>query len=679
MRRRVSVPPWFVPLWLLLCSLAVPQALAAQPIQSAQSVDSPLAAAERVRTTLLRLAVAAGGSFGDEGRQLPTLIDSLAGALDNADRVVRSLEARSGSLGCPSQIDLVRTLFAIGRPADARAALDAASRNEPCVDALLLRGLADLRAGERAQASSAFLTAWQRDRTKAVSAYWLIHNDPTVTGTPEGERALDVLRAAYAAALTQSGASLRLRSFGATARQAEPPAPSPEPRRFSTLDVPSRSSDGTPVVLPVAYMRGYTLLLAGERDRALAELRKAVAADPLLTDRARSVPEVADGIAALRQGHLSQARDHFKQSVVRAPASSEAHRLLATAYWLDRDFAQAVQELTVTVGLRPDDERSRLMLARVFDEMGSLENAETVLLETLDKLPRSGLAQLSLAAVYQKLNRDADMARLYAAIATGSSPLDGESRLFARAGSLYQNAGEADAGFEAFQQSVRADPNNAELHAELARGHLEYDRREAAYAEYVAALLIDPADPNAYLGIGQLHLTAGRYADAITALERLVRLQPTYASARHMLGNALMRVGRTDEGARELAAFQQLEAATADRRRRTMAAGVLREEAMVRAAQGDVARTVSLWQQLIQLEPDVAAHHAALGAVLADAGQPAAALTHLERAAALGGAPDVYRRLAAVYAALGRPDASVAARAKYESAVLAPARAEPGR
>jgi len=100
---------------------------------------------------------------------------------------------------------------------------------------------------------------------------------------------------------------------------------------------------------------------------------------------------------------------------------------------------------------------------------------------------------------------------------------------------------------------------------------------------------------------------------------------------------------------------------------------------MLRAAQGDVDRAVSLWQQLIQLEPDVAAHHAALGALLVDARQPAAALPHLERAAALGAAPDVYRRLATVYAALGRPDASVAARARYERAVLAPARAEPGR
>ena len=110
-----------------------------------------------------------------------------------------------------------------------------------------------------------------------------------------------------------------------------------------------------------------------------------------------------------------------------------------------------------------------------------------------------------------------------------------------------------------------------------------------------------------------------------------------------------------------------------------MAAGVLREEALVRTAQGEVPRAVALWEQLIQLEPTVAAHHAALGAVLQDAGQSDAALAHLERAASLGGAPDVYRRLAIVYNALGRADAGVAARVRYESAVLAPARAEPAR
>jgi tetratricopeptide (TPR) repeat protein len=659
-RRRFSRRPWLVPLWLLLCAVAVPSALTAQAIESARTGESPLMAAERVRTALLQLAVSAAGSFGDEGPQISMLVESLAGALDNADRVVASLTTQPGGLGCSAQIDLARTLFVIGRPADAVAALDTAARKEACVEALLLRGLVHLRSGDSTQASKTFLTAWERDRSNAKSAYWLVHSDPAIVDRPEGQRALDVLRSAYAAALAQN------------------PASKPQPR-FATLDVASRIADGTPVVLPVAYMRGYSLLLAGERDRALTEWRRALATDPLLTDSARTSPDVAAGIAALRRGHLSEGRDRFTQAVVLEPASSEAHRLLATAHWLERDLESAARQLKVAVGLRADDERSRLMLARVFDEMGALGNAETMLRETLDRLPHSGLVQLSLAMVYQKLNRDADMARLYAAIARDSAPLDGQSRLFARAGSLYQNAGDTDAAFDAFLRSVRADPNVADVHAELARAQLEYDWRDGAYAEYVASLLIDPADPNAYLGIGQLHLNAGRYAEALTALERLVRLQPNYAAARYMLGNALVRVGRTDEGARELAAFQQLETAAADRRRRTMAAGVIREEALMRAAQGNVERAASLWQQLIQLEPEVAAHHAALGALLADARQPGAALTYLERAAALGAPPDVYRRLATVYAALGRADDSVAARARYERAVLAPARAEPGR
>jgi cytochrome c-type biogenesis protein CcmH/NrfG len=143
--------------------------------------------------------------------------------------------------------------------------------------------------------------------------------------------------------------------------------------------------------------------------------------------------------------------------------------------------------------------------------------------------------------VSQKLNRDGDMARRYATVAAGA-PLEGQSRLFAMAGNLYRNAGEPEAAFTAFVDSVRADPNVPDLHAELARVHLEYDRRDAAFAEHVATLLLDPSNPNAYLGIGQLALDDGRHADAIMALERVVALQPAYAAGRHMLGNALMRL-----------------------------------------------------------------------------------------------------------------------------------------
>src|SRR5688572_8389287 len=88
---------WIFPLWLSLCVLGVSFPL------SAQTVEPPLAAAERVKAGLLRLAVAAGGSYGDEGEQIAASIEMIARALDDADRAVCAVEARSDALDCSSQ------------------------------------------------------------------------------------------------------------------------------------------------------------------------------------------------------------------------------------------------------------------------------------------------------------------------------------------------------------------------------------------------------------------------------------------------------------------------------------------------------------------------------------------------------------------------------------------------
>jgi tetratricopeptide (TPR) repeat protein len=630
---------------VLLCSLAFSSSVSAQPLEPA------LAAAARVKAGLLRLAVASGGSYGDEGEQIASSIEMVAQALADINWAVRQVEARAETLDCASQLDLARALHAVGRADDALARLEIASRDHTCIDALMLQGHLHQRSGRREQALEAFLAAWRRDRTDPLAAYWFIHNEPAVTDTDEGRRAMDVLRETYRAA--RAGSQTRAL------------------RRFVTLGGSAASESG-PVVLPAAYMRGYSLLLAGARDAALNELRKAAAADPLVVDAARSMPDVIAGIAALRGGHVSLARDRFAHAVTLAAGSSEAHRLLATAHWLERDLEGAATALQQALRLRPDDERSRLMLARVLDARGAYEDAAAVLRETLERRADSPLAQLWLAVVSQKLNREGDMAQLYVAIAEGW-PIEGASRLLATAGYLYQNAVQPDAALDAFRRGVHADPNARDLHIALGRVHAEYERRDAAFAEYVAALMLAPDDPNAYLGIAQLHMIDGRYDEAVPALERVVAQYPDYAEARHVLGNALMRLGRTQEATRELREFQRLQVAATERRRRSMAVGILREEAILRASHGAVERAVSLWQQVIALEPSVASHHAELGGVLLDAGQPLTALPHLERAAALGGIPDVYRRLAAAYMQLGRRDDATAARAKYESALMEPA------
>ena len=62
---------------------------------------------------------------------------------------------------------------------------------------------------------------------------------------------------------------------------------------------------------------------------------------------------------------------------------------------------------------------------------------------------------------------------------------------------------------------------------------------DEAFAEFVAALLIDPQDAGAHAGIGRIHLDAGRDADAVDALRRAMDLRPANTDARYALATAL--------------------------------------------------------------------------------------------------------------------------------------------
>jgi tetratricopeptide (TPR) repeat protein len=316
---------------------------------------------------------------------------------------------------------------------------------------------------------------------------------------------------------------------------------------------------------------GYALLARGDYAGALAGFREAAMVDPLLADPAHTLPQLAEGSAALRRGRPALARDRFQAARAAMPGSSEVHRLLGVAHWANRDFGMSVDELTEAVRLRPADERARIMLALVLVETGAHSKAEAVLSQTLEALPRSTLARLWLGSVYQSLNRHIEAAHSYEAAAPAT--LTGRPRLYAAIAQLHEGAANVAGAVDALSRGVGLNPNDAGALDALARGFAVLDRLDEAFAEHVAALLVDPESPDAYMGIGQLHLNAGRYAEAALVLQRLVSLQPASVEARYALANALQRSGKAEAGARELAEFQRLQTAQVEARRRTMRLG----------------------------------------------------------------------------------------------------------
>jgi superkiller protein 3 len=196
-------------------------------------------------------------------------------------------------------------------------------------------------------------------------------------------------------------------------------------------------------------------------------------------------------------------------------------------------------------------------------------------------------------------------------------------------------AADLPGAIDAYTRSANADMNDPAMHKFLATALMQQDRTGEAFAEFVAALLIDPQDAEAYAGIGQIHLNAGHDADAVDALRRATDLAPANIDARYALASALERLGRPDEAAQHFSRVAQAQRQMLADRRRTLSSGVLKEEAALRTSEGLFEAAIALYEKALAVEAE----------------------------------PVLYGRLADLYSKVGRALDAARARAIYEHAV----------
>ena len=305
---------------------------------------------------------------------------------------------------------------------------------------------------------------------------------------------------------------------------------------------------GMPLIPLAAYRRGFEQLATGELRAAIEEFRRAAIADPL-------VGGAVDG-------------------------SSEAHRVRGLAYWADSESEKSIEQLSAAIESNPKDERSRLALSRVLTSAGRYADAQRALQDTLRVIPASGRAHWWLATSYESVNRFADARREFELAA--SNAVAGRSYLLATVGRLASAATDNAGAVDALSRAVADDPGNPRWHRLLAGAHLLEDHPDDAMAEFAAALRIDPRDAEAHLGVGQIHLNAGRNAEAVDPLRRATELSPDSAEAAYALATALTRLGNTREAAPYFARVEQVQQQRLADRRRQLLLDILREEAALR-------------------------------------------------------------------------------------------------
>jgi tetratricopeptide (TPR) repeat protein len=605
---------------------------------------------------LTEFTAAVQGTYGDEGAHVRLALDKMAGGLAEWDRTIRAYEARLvADLPAAPRQDAYQMHVALGemytergRLVDALRELDAAARLEPRrADAHVRRGSVLEALARPEEAAEAFRTAWNLDQADPVKAYLALRRRTTDSRADDLQHAVDVLSETYR----------RLLADGAR-NKASP---------FPTVGLLNDRAGGTPILPQAAYAPGYALVADGEYAEAIDRFKNAAAGDPLVTDPASRSRSMMQAVAALRQGRVAEARSLVERSAVLETGSSEAFRILGGIDNVDSQYDESLTHLQAAIQRNPTNERARLAFARVLTAAGRDDEAERALQETIRVLPDSALAHWWLGSLFERLNQFADARREFELAAR--SAVAGKSQFLLSIGRLASSAADGGGAVEVFAHAVRSNPNDGEAHKHLAWAMLQGDRADEAFAELVAALLIDPSDGQAHAGIGQIHLDAGRNRDAVTALRRALEIQQGHAEARYALATALNRLGQTQEAARELERFDQQQQRMLADRRRNMTLDVLREEAALRAAEGAYDRAAALWQQVIDQQPERSSDHLGLAAALTAAGQIDAAIAQYEKAITLGADPVVYRQLAELYAKAGRTEDSARARTMYDRAL----------
>lgn len=598
------------------------------------------------------------GLYGDEGPRLTTQLAAMSTALDRWDSDIRDAEREmharlSSANDIQTRLQIHAVLASLylerGRLSDALREFDEDISIDPRRAAFhRFKGLVLQAMSRPADGAEAFRAAWLLDPADPQNAYRLIAHRSAETTRQDVDRALETL------ASLERGLIRRERPGAAAA--------------FTDVRGIIDDAGGAMAFVPAAYAGGFSLILQGELERGLDAFRAAVTNDPLVADPvARSEPMVR-GITALRGGMVAAAIDDLAAAVAAAGDSSEAHRILATAYLVNGDIARSVEHLRDAVRLNPRDERSQLALARTLEETGRSADAEDVLRKAIVENPSGWALRWRLSTMPEKLQRADDADPDLLAMADRFVLLVGKGELYRALARLAQLHLDYEQALGLLQRGVSTTPNNAAAHTALGRAYVDNGRDTEAYAELVIALLLEPNDVETLTELGRLHLTSnseGRVASAVEALERAVTIDPTNRLALRSLADGLIRAGKTTEGTQRLQESERLQAKAIEDDRRAKAAAVLRLNAEIRRGERDYVGAIDLWRQAISLQGGNAAIHLRLAEALAAANRPGEAVTEYRTAISLEAGADAHRRLAELYEAMALIAEGKSERATY--------------
>lgn len=332
---------------------------------------------------------------------------------------------------------------------------------------------------------------------------------------------------------------------------------------------------------------GYVFTAQKEKDKAIAEYRKAVQLDPKMTDAQLNLglsllsddPKGAIeplqnvtmlnasferghfllGVAEERAGNASEAEKEYDAAIKLDPNDADAHNALARIYLAAGKAADAEREFREVLRLKPADQEAELGSAESL--LRQKKNAEAVnaLTTYLNSNPSDEKARFMQASVLADLDRnDEALAALDRAAKDAPETVDA---LKLRSAINYRKS-EFPQAAAALQKAERMAPDDASIHASLGHALLETKEYPGAARELNEAFRLDPSSTGTLRDLVTAEYLQNNFTGTLRALDALTQREPPNAS--DWFVRALC-YDHTNQPEQALAAYQKFLAMNTDK------------------------------------------------------------------------------------------------------------------
>ena len=333
------------------------------------------------------------------------------------------------------------------------------------------------------------------------------------------------------------------------------------------------------------FRRGEDALKSEQLEEAERDFRQVLAVDPK-----SGGAYVNLGVVYMRRKQWTKALDALHQAEKLLPQVAGIRLNIGLAYYRQSEFLKAIPPFESVVRDQPDAVQPRYLLGLCYFFAERWADAASTL-EPLWAEESGQLAYLYVVSIAAHRARQKELDERATAQLIKLGDGSPEYRLFV--GKYHLNLEQYDLALAEFQAAEKANPKlpfvhfnlgltylkqqdfahardeflkDAEVEPDLA---LDYDElgdvytlmQQDANAEksYREALRRDARLINSYLGLAKIYQREEKYAQVLTEVDAAGKLDPSRTDIHYLRGQALVHMGRKDEGKKELDAAVQID------------------------------------------------------------------------------------------------------------------------